>query len=138
MNGSIIWLVVAVLASPAVAYFVYRLAKELGFLDPPIDRQHDLKRTIVVSLYAFLLFLPVGIYGTEKQWPRVWVFFGLMVGVAMAIFAYGGIRATRELWKLRHPEPAVPVGAHPEVENAPVELENEGPEDRQEALPPGL
>jgi hypothetical protein len=108
MNGPFIWLVLAVLASPAVAYFVYRLAKELGFLDPPIDRQHDLKRTIVVSLYAFLLFLPVGIYGTEKKWPRVWVFFGLMVGVAMAIFAYGGIRATLELWKLRHPEPVLP------------------------------
>ncbi|HMF08183.1 MAG TPA: hypothetical protein VKJ00_03535 [Thermoanaerobaculia bacterium] len=123
MNGSFVFLVLAVLASPVVAYFVYRLAKELGFLDPPIDRQHDLKRTIVVSLYAFLLFLPVGIYGTEKQWPRVWVFFGLMVGVAMAIFAYGGIRATRELWKLRHPEPVPPGTADsvlPEAAEAPA------------------
>jgi hypothetical protein len=118
-----LWLLVAVLASPAVAYFIYRLANELGFLDPPVDRQHELKRTIVVSLYAFLLFLPVGIYGTEKKWPRVWVLFGVMVGVAMVIFAYGGIRATLQLWKLRHPEPVAPAptdSALPEVAESPA------------------
>jgi hypothetical protein len=103
-----LWLLVAVLAAPAVAYFVYRLAHELGFLDPPVDRQHELKRTIIVSLYAFLLFLPVGIYGTEKGWPRVWVLFGIVDGLALAFFAAGGIWASVQLWRLRHPEVVLP------------------------------
>ncbi len=136
MSRPFLWLLVAVLASPAVAYFVYKLAGGLGFLEPPRDRQHELRRTIIVSLYAFLLFLPVGIYGTEKGWPRVWVLFGAVDGLALAFFAAGGIWATVQLWKLRHPELVLPT---PEVSPSepptePVPPEPEGGPASQELL----
>jgi len=126
MRNPFLWFVFAILISPAIAYFVYRLARELGFLDPPVDRQHELKRTIVVSLFAFLLLVPVGIYGTEKGWPRVWVFFGVVVGLALAFFAAGGIWATRQLWKLRHPELILEAPSHPQEPDAGA-AENGGP-----------
>src|SRR5262249_13938604 len=49
--------VLALLAAPALAWGVYRLAKELGFLDPPWNPEHEERRTIIASLYALLLFL---------------------------------------------------------------------------------
>jgi hypothetical protein len=106
MSRPVLSLLAALLASPAIAYLAFRLAKELGFLDTPIDRQHELRRTISLSLYAFLLFVPVGIYGFEKGWPRVWVLFGVVDGLALVFFATGGVWAARRLWKLRHPDPA--------------------------------
>ena len=64
-----IWIGLAVVAAPAFAWLVYRLAQGLGFLEPPTDRQHELRRTIVLAIYSFLLFLPVLIYGFEERWP---------------------------------------------------------------------
>jgi hypothetical protein len=111
MTRPFLWLVVALMASPAIAYGIYWLARELGFLDPPVDRQHELRRTIIASLYAFLLFLPVGIYGWEKGWPRVWILFGIVDGLAIIFFAAGGIWAGLKLWRLRHPELGSPETA---------------------------
>jgi hypothetical protein len=104
MSRSALWLLVTILASPAAAYFVYRLARGLGFLEPPVDRQHELRRTILVSLYCFLFFLPVGIYGFEKGWPRVWILFGILLSLTLVFFAAGGILAGVRLWRIRHPE----------------------------------
>ncbi len=115
MSRPFVWLAVAVAAAPAFAWIVYRLAKGLGFLEPPSDRQHELRRTIVVAVYAFLLFLPVLFYGFEKRWPRAWVIFGIIDGLALAFFAASGIWSARALWKLRHPGPVLPEpGAGPD------------------------
>jgi hypothetical protein len=95
-------LLVAVLASPVLAYLVYRTAGELGFLDPPIDREHELRRVILAALYAFLIFLPVFLFGWERRWPRVWILFGVVSGLALAFFAVSGIVSARALWRLRH------------------------------------
>ncbi len=102
----------ALAAAPAFAYLVYRLAKGLGFLEPPIDRQHELRRTIVLAVYAFLLFLPVLFYGYEKRWPRAWVLFGFVDGLALIFFARSGLWAARSLWTLRHSD-VLPTGASP-------------------------
>ena len=59
MARPFLWLAVAFVAAPGFAWIVYRLAKGLGFLEPPSDRQHELRRTIIVAIYALLLFLPV-------------------------------------------------------------------------------
>ena len=48
MKNPALWFLVALLAAPAAGYLVYRLARGLGFLDPPIDLQHELRRTILV------------------------------------------------------------------------------------------
>ena len=107
------WLVLAIVAAPALTYGVYRVAKGLGFLDPPWNREHEYRRTIVVAMYAFLIFLPVFLFGYANAWPRVWAMFGLVNALALLVFAaLGGVAAWR-LWKLRHPTsapvPAVPV-----------------------------
>lgn len=102
MTRPFLWMALAVAAAPAFAYLVYRLAKGLGFLEAPIDRQHELRRTIVLAVYAFLLFLPVLFYGFEKRWPRAWVLFGFVDGLALLFFAGSGLWAARSLWKLRH------------------------------------
>ena len=107
MTRPFLWLAVAHAAAPAFARNVYRLARGLGFLEPPSDRQHELRRTIVVAIYAFLLFLPVLFYGFEKRWPRAWVIFGVVDGLALLFFAVSGAWAARALWKLRH-EPVLP------------------------------
>lgn len=104
MNHPALWFLVAILAAPAASYFVYRVARGLGFLDKPVDRQHELRRTILVSIYCFLLFLPVGIYGFEKGWPRVWILFGILLSLTLVFFAAGGILAGVRLWKIRHPQ----------------------------------
>ena len=102
--------VLALLIAPAVAWGVYRLARELGFLDPPWNPEHEERRTIVASLYALLLFLCVFLYGFANSWPRVWVVFGAANALALVFFAAIGLRAVRRLWRLRHPapEPAPP------------------------------
>src|SRR6185369_5114396 len=108
MNRSLLTMLLAIIAAPAVAFLVYRLARGLGFLDPPADRQHELRREIVVALYAFLIFLPVLFFGYEKAWPRAWILFGIFNGLAMIFFAVFGGRAVLHLWRLRHPDPAEP------------------------------
>jgi len=129
MARPFLWLTVAVAAAPGFAWIVYRLAKGLGFLEPPADRQHELRRTIVVAIYALLLFLPVLFYGIEKRWPRAWIIFGVVDGVALLFFAASGAWAARALWKIRHPEPVFPElstehpgpqPAHDVLANAPM------------------
>jgi hypothetical protein len=122
MNRSALWFLVTVLAAPGAGYFVYRVARGLGFLDPPVDRQHELRRTILVSLYCFLLFLPVAIYGFEKGWPRVWILFGILLSLTLVFFAAGGILAGVRLWRIRHPQP-------PGMESSQLEEEPSGAEE---------
>ena len=97
-------MLVAFGVAPAIAYLVYRLARGLGFLEPPADKQHEYRRTIVVALYAFVLFLPVLFYGFEKRWPRAWSLFGIATGLVLAVSAVAGVWSAIALWKLRHPE----------------------------------
>lgn len=103
MSRPFLWMLVALFAAPALAYLAYRVAQRLGFLDPPIDKQHEHRREIAIALYAFLLFLPVLIYGFEKGWPRAWIFFGILNGLALVFFAASGIWSALRLWKLRGP-----------------------------------
>jgi len=102
------YLVLAVAAAPFLAWAVYRLAKGLGFLDPPWNREHEERRTIVAALFAFVLFASIFLFGYANSWPRVWAIFGLINAVALAGFGGAGVLAARRLWKLRHPkaEPA--------------------------------
>ena len=109
MSRSLWTMLLALCAAPAVAFLVYRLARGLGFLEPPADRQHALRREIVVALYAFLIFLPVLFYGYGKAWPRAWILFGIFNGLAMLFFAVSGGRAAFLLWRLRHPLPTEPA-----------------------------
>jgi hypothetical protein len=104
MTRSALWLLVAIAASPAIAYLIYRLARELGFLEPPLDQQHEYRRSIVLSIYCFLLFLPVLLFGFDRGWPRVWVLFGIVNVLALLTFGFFGVWAAMRLWKLRHPE----------------------------------
>ncbi len=105
MSRASLLLLAAILASPAAAYLVYRAAKGLGFLDPPADRQHELRRSILAALYAFLIFLPVFLFGWERRWPRAWIVFGVASGLALVFFAASGLISARALWKLRHQGP---------------------------------
>jgi hypothetical protein len=128
MARPFLWLAVAFVAAPGFAWIVYRLARGLGFLEPPADRQHELRRTIIVAIYALLLFLPVLFYGIEKRWPRAWIIFGIVDGAALLFFAASGAWAGRALWKIRHPEPVIPSiesveepqPAHDVLANAPM------------------
>ena len=104
MSRPMRWFILAVLAAPAVTYGIYRLAKGLGFLDPPWNKEHEHRRTIVVAMYAFLLFLAVFLFGHANAWPRVWAVFGLVNAAALVIFLVLGVTAGRRLWKLRHPK----------------------------------
>lgn len=108
MTRSGLTMLVALVVAPAVAYLVYLGARGLGFLDPPMDRQHELRREIVVSIYAFLIFLPALIYGWEKGWPRAWIVFGIFNALVLLFFGAFGVRAAVHLWRLRHPEPVEP------------------------------
>lgn len=124
------WLLflLALLVTPPLAYLVFRLAKGLGFLDPPASKEQEYRRTVSAALYAFLLFLPIFIYGYEKGWPRVWVFFAILNGIALFFFAGIGIQTGRLLWKLRHPKKP---DADPNAEGA-------SPESPSERLGPDL
>jgi hypothetical protein len=101
--------VLALLAAPPLTFLVYRLAKGLGFLEPPRDREHEYRRTILAALFAFLLFLPIMLFGYANDWPRIWRVFGVVNGIALVFFAGLGILAARRLWRLRHAEDAPPV-----------------------------
>jgi hypothetical protein len=99
-------LVLAVLATPFAAWGIYRLARGLGFLDPPWNPEHEQRRTILVALFAFELFLAIFLFGNANGWPRVWAVFGVINGLALAFFVTLGAIAALRLWKLRHPGPA--------------------------------
>jgi len=95
--------VLALLVAPVFTFFVYRVARGLGFLDPPRDRQQEYRRTILTALFAFVLFLPILLFGFANDWPRIRRIFGILNAVALAVFALiGGVAALR-LWRLRHP-----------------------------------
>jgi len=80
-------LVLAVVAAPVMTYVVYRLARGLGFLEPPWNKEHEYRRTIIAAIYAFLLFLPILLLGYANAWPRVWWIFGVVNGLALVGFA---------------------------------------------------
>jgi hypothetical protein len=105
MTRPMILLVVALAATPFAAFGVYRLAKGLGFLDPPWSAEHEQRRTIVVALFAFVLFLSIFLFGHANAWPRVWVVFGIVNAAALLFFGATGVVAARRLWKMRHPGP---------------------------------
>jgi hypothetical protein len=113
MSRAMRYFVLALAASPFAAYFVYRLAKGLGFLDPPWSKEHEYRRTIGAAMYAFVLSLSIFLFGYANAWPRMWAIFGVVNGLALVLFAALGISAGWKLWKLRHPPaaPAAPIEA---------------------------
>jgi hypothetical protein len=117
MSPALWAMLLALAVAPAIAYLVYRLARGLGFLDPPVDKQHEHRRAIIVALYALLVFLPVLLQGFEKRWPPAWILFGIASGVALVAFAAIGIRAAFALWKLRHPDISEPPEPQSETED---------------------
>lgn len=129
------WMLLAVIAAPVIAYFVYRLAKGLGFLDPPVNKQHEYRREIIVALYSFLLFLPVLLYGFENGWPRAWILFGIFNVLALMFFAVSGVWSARRLWRLRHPNEADLLGDAEEAETTLSELEVRSRDDPTTELP---
>lgn len=120
MSRPVLFFVLAIVAAPALAYLVSRLARELGFLDPPMNPEHELRRTITLALYTLLLFLSIFLFGWGKGWPRAWIIFAVVNGLALVAFAVVGSIAGARLWKLRHPEPAAPA-EEPEPAPAPPE-----------------
>jgi hypothetical protein len=121
MSRPVLFFVLAILAAPALAYLVFRLARELGFLDPPMNPEHELRRTITLALYTLLLFLSIFLFGWGKGWPRAWIIFAVVNGLALVAFAVVGIIAGTRLWRLRHPEPAVPADGEQEPAPGPPE-----------------
>ena len=121
MSAAWRFFVLALLVTPALAWGVYRLAKELGFLDPPWNPEHEERRTIIASLYALLLFLCVFLYGYANAWPRVWIVFGIANALALVLFAAIGVRAVVRLWRIRHPKavPSAPSESEPAAEEEP-------------------
>ena len=113
MTRPMMLLVVAILASPLAAWGIHRLARGLGFLDPPWNVEHEQRRTIVMALFAFVLFLSVFLFGHANAWPRVWAIFGIINGLALIFFATIGAIAARRLWRLRHPTPETTAPAAP-------------------------
>jgi hypothetical protein len=111
-------LVVALAATPFAAFGVYRLAKGLGFLDAPWNAEHEQRRTIVVALFAFVLFLSVFLFGHANAWPRVWAVFGLVNAAALLFFGATGVLAARRLWKMRHPPSLAGSGTPPAADDA--------------------
>jgi hypothetical protein len=134
MSRSMLWLFVALAASPAIAYLTYWLAKELGFLEAPIDAQHAYRRSIILLLYSFLLFLPVLLYGFDKGWPRAWVWFGVLNALALVGFGAAGILSAVRLWRLRHPEPAEPLIASAAASTGSEDLPAHSERDTEELL----
>jgi len=103
VTRSVLALVLALVAAPAAAWLVYRLARELGFLDAPVSAEHEHRRTILAALYALLLLLPAFLFGYARRWPRFWLLFGIASGAALLFFGFAAVLAARRLWKLRHP-----------------------------------
>jgi hypothetical protein len=107
--------VLALVLAPVLAWGVYRLAKELGFLDPPWNPEHEERRTIIAALYAVMLSLCVFLFGYANAWPRVWAAFGVVNALSLVFFVAVGVRAILRLWRLRHPAPTpLPQAPAPE------------------------
>jgi hypothetical protein len=106
-------LVLALVVAPLLVYGVYRLARGLGFLDPPWNPEHGERRTIVAAIYALLLFLCIFLFGYANAWPRVWAIFGIVNAAALVFFLALGVAAARRLWKMRHSASDVPAAALP-------------------------
>jgi len=107
--------VLALVTAPALAWGVYRLARELGFLDPPWNAEHEERRTIIAAMYALILFLCVFLFGYANAWPRVWAVFGVVNARALLFFAALGVRSAVRLWRLRHPvRPGLPEAGAPD------------------------
>jgi hypothetical protein len=121
MSRPAIFFLLALLAAPALAYLVFRLARGLGFLDPPLSPEHELRRTITLALYALLLFLSIFLFGWGRGWPRAWIIFAVVNGLALTVFAAIGVVAGARLWKLRHPEPSAPLPDEPASGQPPPE-----------------
>lgn len=126
MSRPAMLLLAAIVASPVAALLVHRLAKELGFLDPPASKEQEQKRGVLVAIYALLVFLPVFLFGWERRWPRVWAAFGIVSGAALVFFAGSGLLAAVRLWKLRHPpaEESPGGGIAPPAEAGPARERN--------------
>jgi cytochrome b561 len=111
-----VWLFLAalVLAVP-ITWSIHRIAQKLGFLDPPWNAEHRERRTIVASLYALLLTLPLLFFGALLGWPRIWLYVGIVNALAALAFTLIGVLAARRLWRLRNPrpEPVPEPGAPP-------------------------
>jgi hypothetical protein len=105
MSRPMMLLAIALVATPFAAFGVYRLAKGLGFLDPPWNSEHEQRRTIVVALFAFVLFLSIFLFGHANAWPRVWALFGVVNAAALLFFGATGVVAARRLWRMRHSNP---------------------------------
>ncbi|HEY7370094.1 MAG TPA: hypothetical protein VIA29_09420 [Thermoanaerobaculia bacterium] len=105
-----VWLFLAalVLAVP-ITVGIYRAARGLGFLDPPWNAEHKERRTIVASLYALLLTLPLLFFGALLGWPRLWKYMGIVNGLAAVTFTLAGALAARRLWRIRHPLPEMAI-----------------------------
>ena len=86
-----------------------------------MNLEHELRRTITLALYTLLLFLSIFLFGWGKGWPRAWIIFAVVNGLALVAFAVVGIIAGSRLWKLRHPEPPVPAGGEQEPAPPPPE-----------------
>jgi hypothetical protein len=136
MTRQLFWVLVAIAISPLVAWGIYRLSKELGFLDPPVDKQHELRRAIIVSLYCFLLLLPALLFGFERGWPRIWILFAVVNLLALGFFGVAGVLSVIRLWKIRHPEPELPeiLPITPEPDIGPLDLPLDSQRDSQEPL----
>ena len=104
MTPAAVVVFLALLAVPGAAYLLYRLAREFGYLEPAADKQQEHRRTIVVALYALLLFVPFLFYGFGKGWPRAWILFGIAASLALAVTGAVVIWSAIALWKLRHPK----------------------------------
>ncbi len=71
-----------------LTFVVYRLAQ-----GPRLPRSAaatgstSIRRTILTALFAFLLFLPILLFGFANDWPRVWRIFGIVNGLALVFFA---------------------------------------------------
>ncbi len=114
-------LVLAFVVAPFLVFGVYRLARGLGFLDPPWNAEHEQRRTIVAAIYALLLFLCIFLWGHANAWPRVWAIFGIVNALALVFFLGLGALAARRLWKIRHPAPDAAPAAGAEDRGDPLE-----------------
>jgi hypothetical protein len=121
MSRPVLFFALAIVAAPAIAYLVFRLARELGFLEPPMNQEHELRRTITLALYTLLLFLSIFLFGWGRGWPRAWIIFAVINGLVLIAFAVVGVIAGTRLWKLRHPEPSTPLDGEREPAPAPPE-----------------
>jgi hypothetical protein len=109
-----VWLfAIGVVLAVPITFGIHRLAKGLGFLDPPWNPEHRERRAIVASLYALLLTLPLLFFGALLGWPRIWALVGIANGIAALVALGTGALAVRRLWRLRHPRVEIAATGDP-------------------------